>query len=252
MARKNRKSKSCSATTCKLRRPKSASAGKSGCSRKLNVRVKTAKGRKLSSTRWLQRQLNDPYVAAAQQQGYRSRAAFKLLEIDDRYGIFKPGRCVVDLGAAPGGWSQIACERVRCGNGGGGQVIAIDINEMDPILDVETIQLDFDDAEAPGRIKALLPEKGADVVMSDMAAPATGHKKTDHLRIMGLCELALDFAGEVLAPGGDFLAKVLQGGTERELLTAMKRDFTSVHHVKPQASRADSAELYVLALGFRG
>ncbi len=252
MARKTRKSKRCSSHICKLQRPKPKASGTSGGSRRLNVRVKTARGRKLSSTRWLQRQLNDPYVIAAREQGLRSRAAFKLSEIDDKYKLLKPGRCVVDLGAAPGGWSQIACQRVRCGDRGGGQVIAIDINEIEPIPGVITMQLDFDEAQAPARIKALLPEGGADVVLSDMAAPATGHKKTDHLRVMGLCELALDFAYDVLAPGGHFLAKVLQGGTERALLASMKRHFKAVHHVKPRASRADSAELYVLAMGFRG
>ena len=245
------------ARSCKISRGKSGGGsakganGPGGGARNLTVRVKTAKGRKLSSTRWLQRQLNDPYVAAAQKDGYRSRAAYKLSEIDDRHGLLKPGARVVDLGAAPGGWSQVAVERVSRG-GGKGQVIALDLVEVEPIPGVDIITCDFNDDAAPELILDQLGGHKADLVVSDMAAPATGHKQTDHLRIMGLCELALDFAQRVLAPGGGFLAKVLQGGTERDLLVRMKRDFTSVHHVKPQASRADSAELYVLAMGFRG
>jgi 23S rRNA (uridine2552-2'-O)-methyltransferase len=211
------------------------------------VRVKTARRRKASSTRWLQRQLNDPYVAEARRKGYRSRAAFKLIEIDDRFGLLKRGARVVDLGAAPGGWSQVAAERV----GGGGLVIAVDINEMDAIAGVTFQMLDFTDEEAPATVEAALGGP-VDLVLSDMAAPATGHPPTDHLRIMALCEAALDFAAGVLKPGGAFVAKVLQGGTERGLLQRMKRDFAVVRHVKPPASRKDSAEMYVVATGFRG
>jgi len=215
--------------------------------RGVTQRVRTAKGRKLSSTRWLQRQLNDPYVAEAQARGYRSRAAFKLLELDDRFGILGQGKRIVDLGAAPGGWTQVACERA----GKGGHVVAMDLSEMEPIAGADILQGDFLDEDAPNRLRAALGG-AADVVMSDMAAPATGHNATDHLRIMALCEAALEFAKEVLAPGGAFVAKVLQGGTENDLLAAMKRDFETVRHAKPPASRSDSAEMYVVALGFRG
>ncbi|GAB4232946.1 MAG: RlmE family RNA methyltransferase [Methyloligellaceae bacterium] len=215
------------------------------------MKVRTAKGRKLSSTRWLQRQLNDPYVARAREEGYRSRAAFKLLEIDRKYGLLKPGMRVVDLGAAPGGWSQVAARAVSP-EGREGKVVAVDISEMEPLPGVEVIRLDFLEPGAPQRVREALEGGLADAVLSDMAAPATGHRQTDHLRIIGLCEAALDFAEGVLAPGGAFLAKVLQGGTERDLLNRLKVNFTSVRHVKPEASRADSAELYVLAQGFRG
>ena len=215
--------------------------------RTMTQRVRTAKGRKLSSTRWLQRQLNDPYVNEAQARGYRSRAAFKLLELDDRFGILGSGKRIVDLGAAPGGWTQVASERI----GKGGRVVAMDISHMEPIAGAEILQGDFLDDDAPNRLRAALGGP-ADVVMSDMAAPATGHNATDHLRIMGLCEAALAFACEVLAPGGAFVAKVLQGGTENQLLAAMKQDFETVRHAKPPASRADSSEMYVVALGFRG
>jgi 23S rRNA (uridine2552-2'-O)-methyltransferase len=220
--------------------------------RKLAVRLKTAKGRTTSSQLWLSRQLNDPYVAAARRDGYRSRAVYKLLQIHDRYKIFKRGQRVIDLGAAPGGWSQAAANLVRSGESGGGQVIAIDISAMEPIADVSILELDFMADAAPARLKALLAGHKADVVLSDMAAPATGHRPTDHLRIMALCEAAIEFAGEVLAPGGTFVAKVLQGGTERALLDQLKASFATVRHVKPEASRADSAELYVLATGFKG
>ena len=216
--------------------------------RDLAVRVKGA--RSLSSRRWLERQLNDPYVARAKREGYRSRAAYKLAEIDDKHRIFKPGLRVLDLGAAPGGWSQVAAKRVGAGEGRG-RVVAIDLLAMPAIPGVEFLKLDFLDASAPERLKALLGG-AADVVLSDMAANATGHKRTDHLKIMALVEAAADFAREVLAPGGAFLAKVIQGGTEAALLADLKRDFASVKHVKPAASRADSAELYVLATGFRG
>ncbi|MCP5374380.1 MAG: RlmE family RNA methyltransferase [Hyphomicrobiales bacterium] len=219
--------------------------------RNVTTRVKTAKGRKTSSTRWLQRQLNDPYVAEAQRLGYRSRAAFKLIELDDRFRFLKPGQRVVDLGAAPGGWTQVLVDRVRAGHPGGGRVVAIDVSEMEPVPGAEILHRDFMDPDAPAALKAALAGP-ADAVLSDMAAPATGHPATDHLRIMALCEAALEFAGEVLAPGGAFVAKVLRGGTENDLLVAMKRDFATVRHAKPPASRADSAEAYVVALGFRG
>ena len=218
-----------------------------GAPRQPHVRVKTAKGRKLSSKLWLERQLNDPYVAKAKRLGYRSRAAFKLAEIDDKYKFLKPGGRVVDLGAAPGGWVQVALERV----GAKGRVVGIDLQEIEPIAGAELLVGDFLDEDAPDRLRTLL-DGPADVVLSDMAAPSTGHAATDHLRIMALAEAALDFALEVLAPGGTFVAKVLQGGSERGLLETMRRNFTKVAHVKPPASRKDSAELYVVATGFRG
>jgi 23S rRNA (uridine2552-2'-O)-methyltransferase len=216
--------------------------------RDLKVRVRSG-GRTQASRRWLERQLNDPYVARARREGLRSRAALKLEEIDDKAKLLKPGAKVVDLGAAPGGWSQVAAKRVRAGNGG--RVVAIDLLAMDPLPGVDFLQLDFLDLDAPERLKALLGGP-ADVVLTDMAANATGHRATDHLKIMGLAAAAAEFAREVLKPGGAFLAKVLQGGTEVELLASLKRDFASVKHVKPAASRSDSAELYVLATGFRG
>jgi 23S rRNA (uridine2552-2'-O)-methyltransferase len=221
---------------------------------RLAVRVKTAKKRSHSSTLWLERQLNDPYVARAKREGFRSRAAYKLIEIDGKHHLFKPGLRVVDLGAAPGGWSQVAARRVGAGEGQGqgrGRVVAIDLLEMPAIAGVDFVQLDFLDSTAPDKLKAMLGGP-ADIVLSDMAANATGHRKTDHLRIMALAETAADFACEVLAPGGAFLCKVLQGGTEATLLAKLKRDFRSVKHVKPAASRADSAELYLLATGYRG
>ena len=218
--------------------------------RDLKVRVKTGKGRKLSSKLWLERQLNDPYVARAKREGFRSRAAYKLIEIDDKNRILKPGARVLDLGAAPGGWSQVAAKRVGAGEGGRGRVVAIDILEMAPVPGVDILHLDFLAPDAPEKLKAALGGP-ADVVLSDMAANATGHRKTDHLKIMALVEAAADFACEVLAPGGSFLAKVLQGGTEAALLAGLKRKFATVKHVKPAASRSDSAELYLLATGFR-
>ena len=217
--------------------------------RDLKVRLRTGKGRSLAQRLWLERQLNDPYVARAKREGLRSRAAYKLIEIDDKYRLLKAGGRVVDLGAAPGGWSQIAAKRVGADTGRG-RVVAIDILEMQPVAGVEVLQLDFLDADAPARLKEKLGGP-ADVVLSDMAANATGHRKTDHLKIMALAEAAALFAREVLAPGGTFLCKVLQGGTEGALLADLKRDFATVRHVKPAASRADSAELYVLASGFR-
>jgi 23S rRNA (uridine2552-2'-O)-methyltransferase len=211
------------------------------------ARLKDQKPRKLSSRAWLERQLSDPYVARAKRDGLRSRAAYKIIEIDDKYRVFKSGSRVVDLGAAPGGWSEIAVKRV----GAKGRVIALDILDMTPITGVEFLHLDFLDNAAPDRLKELLGGP-ADVVLSDMAANTTGHRQTDHLRIMALAEAAAQFAREVLAPGGAFLCKVLQGGTEANLLAELKRDFESVKHVKPPASRTDSAELYLLARGFRG
>ncbi|MGA2567333.1 MAG: RlmE family RNA methyltransferase [Pseudolabrys sp.] len=219
---------------------------KGGAPRALKVRVRSGKNRKLSSKLWLERQLNDPYVARAKREGFRSRAAFKLIEIDDKAHILKKGMRVIDLGAAPGGWSQVAVKRV----GAQGRVVAIDVLSMDAIAGVDFAQLDFLDPSAPDKLKAMLGGP-ADLILSDMAANATGHAKTDHLKIMALVETAADFAREVLAPGGTFLAKVLQGGTEAALLATLKRDFASVKHVKPAASRSDSAELYLLATGYR-
>jgi 23S rRNA (uridine2552-2'-O)-methyltransferase len=214
--------------------------------RLLKTRVKTARKRSVASTAWLERQLNDPYVARAKREGYRSRAAFKLLEIDARYHILKRGRKVVDLGAAPGGWSQVAMAKV-----GEGKVFGVDLLPIEPLPGAEFRILDFLDPEAPQILKEWLGGP-ADVVLCDMAANATGHRKTDHLRIMGLVEHTAEFAGEVLAEGGTFLAKVLQGGTEATLLAELKSQFAEVRHVKPKASRAESSELYVLAKGFRG
>jgi 23S rRNA (uridine2552-2'-O)-methyltransferase len=219
--------------------------------RRLAVRLRTAKGRKLASTRWLTRQLNDPYVEEAKRRGYRSRAAFKLSEIDDKYHLLRPGMSVVDLGAAPGGWSQVAAQRIKVMTGKG-TVIAVDVVEMEPISGVTALKLDLTDPDAADRIEEALNGKKADLVMSDMHAPATGHKPTDHLRIMGLVEAALDVAEDVLAPGGTFLAKVLQGGAGKELMARLNSSFAKVRHVKPKASRAESAEMYVLATGFRG
>ncbi len=207
-------------------------------------KLRTAKGRSISSSRWLQRQLDDPYVARARAEGYRSRAAFKLLELDERFRFLKRGATVVDLGAAPGGWSQVA---VACG----ARVLAVDLVEFEPVPGAEHLTLDFLDEGADVTIRQALGGS-ADVVMSDMAAPATGTPNVDHLRIMALCEAAAEFAESVLAPGGCFLAKVLRGGGEASLVAHLKRRFRSVRHVKPAASRADSAELYLLAMGYRG
>jgi 23S rRNA (uridine2552-2'-O)-methyltransferase len=226
-----------------------ARSGRGG-ERSLRVPVKSGKGRTLSSKLWLERQLNDPYVARAKREGYRSRAAYKLIEIDDKFRFLRPGAAVLDLGAAPGGWSQAAAERVAAGRARG-RVVAIDALEMAAIPGVESLQLDFLEAEAPDRLRAMLGGP-VDVVLSDMAANATGHKRTDHLRTMALVEAAAAFAREALKPGGTFVAKVLQGGTEHRLLAELKRDFATVRHVKPAASRAGSAELYLLASGFRG
>ena len=229
--------------------------GAGGGGRGLKVRVRTARRRRSSSTAWLQRQLNDPYVQRAKREGYRSRAAYKLIEIDDRFHLLRPGARVVDLGAAPGGWTQVAVARANAAGGHGGRprgrVLAVDLLDMEPVAGAEIIRADFLAEETPEVVRAALGGK-ADVVLSDMAAPATGHRPTDHLRTMALAEAAAEFAFEVLAPGGTFLAKVLQGGTERALLERLKRHFEKVRHVKPPASRKDSAEMYVLATGFRG
>ncbi|MCC7275091.1 MAG: RlmE family RNA methyltransferase [Alphaproteobacteria bacterium] len=218
-------------------------------SRDLAVRVR-ARGRKVSSQRWLARQLNDPYVAEARRLGLRSRAAFKLMELDERFRLLRPGLVVVDLGAAPGGWTQVAVERVKSGQGGG-KVVALDILEMAALPGAETIHLDFLDPAAPERLMRAIGG-GADIVLSDMAAPTTGHGPTDHIRVIALAEAAHAFAREVLKPGGAFVCKVFQGGTEGSLLAALKKDFAEVRHVKPPASRAESAEVYVIAKGFRG
>lgn len=225
--------------------------GPAGGKRRMVERLKTTRGRTPSQQKWLRRQLNDPYVAAARDQGYRSRAAFKLAEIDKRYHLLKRGMRVLDLGAAPGGWSQVAAMRVGAGTPGGGIVLAVDVNEMGALPGMTFLRQDFLAEGAEETIRAALGGP-ADAVLSDMAAPATGHRQTDHLRIMALAEAAAAFALGILTPGGIFLCKVLQGGTERALLDELKRSFAAVRHVKPPASRADSAELYVLATGFRG
>ena len=217
---------------------------------RLHVTVRTGGKRKLSSKLWLERQLNDPYVAQAKREGYRSRAAFKLIEIDDKYRLLKPGLTVVDLGAAPGGWSQIAAKRIGAVDGKG-RVVAIDLLEMPEIPGVQFAQLDFLDAAAPEKLIAMLGGR-ADAVLSDMAANTTGHRKTDQLRIVALVEAAALFASEVLKPGGTFLAKVFQSGADADLLAQLKRDYATVRHVKPASSRQDSSERYVLATGFRG
>ena len=218
-----------------------------GGGRGLSTRLRTAKSRSKASQRWLERQLNDPYVRAAQQQGLRSRAAFKLLEMDDKHGLIRPGARVLDLGAAPGGWTQVAAERA----GPGGRVVAVDLLPMDPVPGATILQGDFqDDSVAAAALEAL--GGTADLVLSDMAPNTTGHGATDHLRIMALAELALDTALAALAPGGGFVAKVFQGGSERSFLDTLKRRFGAVRHAKPPASRKDSSELYVVATGFRG
>jgi 23S rRNA (uridine2552-2'-O)-methyltransferase len=233
-----------------VRRVKGGGEGRRG-SRKLAVKLRTAKGRKLASTRWLSRQLNDPYVEEAKRQGYRSRAAFKLIEMDDKYRFLKPGMIVVDLGAAPGGWSQTAAERVGSVEGRG-QVLAVDLNPIEPLAGVGVLALDVSGEDAANAIRADLKGGRASVVMSDMASPATGHRATDHLRVVALVEAALDLAEDVLTPGGTFLAKVFQGGAGQELMARLKRSFANVQHVKPKASRPESPEVFVLATGYRG
>ncbi len=217
----------------------------SGSGRALRVKVKS-KGLKASSARWLERQLNDPYVAAAKAGGYRSRAAFKLIELDDKFRFFKPGACVLDLGAAPGGWSQAAKARI----GAKGKIVAADVLDIEPLAGVSFLKLDLTSAEAPSVIRAALGGE-ADVVLSDMAAPTTGHRATDHLRTTALFEAALETAEEVLKEGGAFVGKVFQGGAAPELLKRLRQSFRAVRHVKPPASRAESVELYLVALGFR-
>ncbi|MDP6832911.1 MAG: RlmE family RNA methyltransferase [Alphaproteobacteria bacterium] len=215
--------------------------------RNLSVRVRTARRRKTSSTRWLQRQLNDPYVIAARKDGYRSRAAYKLLQLDEKFGLLRKGLAAVDLGAAPGGWTQVLVTAL----GPKGKVLAVDVAEMDAMGGAQTLVGDVMDLATETAIWEALGGP-ADLVLSDMAPPATGHRATDHLRIIALAEAALDLARNVLAPGGGFVAKVWQGGLEQELLAALKRDFASVRHAKPEASRSDSAEMYVVATGYRG
>jgi 23S rRNA (uridine2552-2'-O)-methyltransferase len=227
--------------------------GPAAGTRALRVRVKTAKKRTLSSARWLERQLNDPYVHAARKDGYRSRAAYKIIEIDDKFHFLKPGARVVDLGAAPGGWCQVAVARVHALEGRGarqGRVIGVDIGNMDELPGATVMKLDFLAEGADDEVKRVLGGE-ADVVLSDMAAHATGHRQTYNLKIMALCEAAAAFAIDVLSEGGTYCAKVLRGGTENELLSLLKQHFQNVRHVKPNASRSDSAEMYVLAQGFR-
>ena len=216
-----------------------------GPTRGLSVSLRTARGRTTASQKWLSRQLNDPYVRAAQQQGFRSRAAFKLIELDERFHLIRRGLRCIDLGAAPGGWTQVLVQR------GAVQVVGIDLLAVDPVPGATIVQGDFLDDTMPGRLSALMGGK-ADLVLSDMAPNTTGHTDTDHLRIMALADLALHFAVESLAPGGAFVAKVFQGGTERSILDRMKRHFAQVRHAKPPASRKQSSELYVVATGFRG
>ena len=224
----------------------SSRSGKGPSSKRgLVVHVRKANKRSVQSRAWLERQLNDPYVAAAQAQGWRSRAAFKLIEMDDRFGLIKPGMRVLDLGAAPGGWAQVAVKR------GAAKVVGLDLLPINPVQGVTFLEGDFNDPEMPDRLMALMGG-GVDLVLSDMAPNTTGHAATDHLRIIALAEMALEFAARVLTPGGSFVAKVFQGGTEGQMLGPMKRQFTAVRHVKPPASRKDSSELYVLGTGFRG
>lgn len=214
--------------------------------RQLFTRVKTARGRKTGSTKWLQRQLNDPYVQRAKDEGYRSRAAFKLLELDEKFSLLHPGNIVIDLGAAPGGWTQIAVDRVQ-----GSLVIGIDLLEIEPIEGAILLQHDFTASDAFDLLAKELNGQQANVILSDMAAATTGHTQTDHIRTLALCEDAFHFAQTYLAPGGTFVAKIFQGGTESTLLTSLKQSFTKVKHVKPKSSRADSVEMYVVGLGFK-
>jgi len=222
-----------------------------GAGRALHVRVRTARKRSVSSAQWLERQLNDPYVARSKREGYRSRAAYKLIEIDDKHRLLGPGKRVVDLGAAPGGWTQVAVARTGSTDADP-FVVALDILPMEPMPGAIVIQKDMLAEDAPDAIREALRGHGVDLVLSDMAAPTVGHRQTDHLRIVNLFEAAAAFAIEVLEPGGHFLAKVFQGGAENELLALLKRHFDKVIHVKPPASRSQSAELYLLAKGFKG
>ncbi len=221
-----------------------------GGKRQEKTRVKTARGRKPSSTKWLQRQLNDPYVSLAKKEGYRSRAAYKIIEIDDKFELFKPGRRVVDLGCAPGGWSQVAAKRVKSSDANK-LVVGMDLLEVSSIAGVTLFKHDFSDADAPQILKDALGGHKVDVVLSDIAPNTTGHGSTDHIRIMALLEMAVEFACEVLVPGGAFAGKVFQGGAEQDTLNMMKKHFTNVKHFKPKSSRQDSAEMYVVATGFR-
>jgi 23S rRNA (uridine2552-2'-O)-methyltransferase len=228
------------------------SAGEAPGGRALTQRVKSARGRKIGSTRWLQRQLNDPYVQEAQRLGYRSRAAFKLQQIDDRFALLKPGQRVLDLGAAPGGWLQFAAQRMRLGEGhAGGVLVAFDLEEIEPVAGAVILQGDFMAEDAPARLEAALGGP-ADVVLSDMAAPTIGHAATDHLRTMRLAEAAVDFAVEVLAPGGTVVVKLLQGADEPALFARVRQAFASVRRFKPKASRSESTELYLVGTGFKG
>ncbi|MGF1550911.1 MAG: RlmE family RNA methyltransferase [Paracoccaceae bacterium] len=239
--------------TAKDKGPRPGASGRG--QRRLHERVKTAKGRKLSSTLWIQRQINDPYVARAKAEGYRGRAAYKLIEIDDRFRFLTPGAVVVDLGCAPGAWAQVAVQRTNADGArpgrSRGRVVGIDLQEVEPMAGATFERMDFLDEGADDHVAGLL-DGAADVVLSDMAAAATGHRATDHLRIVALAEAAADFAVRVLRPGGAFAAKVLHGGAEAGMLSALKRDFARVGHMKPPASRKDSAEIYVVATGFRG
>ena len=219
--------------------------------RRLRTRVKTAGRRTASSTRWLERQLNDPYVARAKREGYRSRSAYKLIEIDDRFRLLRPGSRVVDLGAAPGGWAQVAVART-CSTDRDPLVVGVDILDIDPVPGAVFLKQDFLDEAAPDAIRAALRGRPADVVLSDLAAPTTGHRRTDQLRTANLAEAAAAFAIEVLAPGGHLLTKVFQGGLGEEWLAMLKKRFTTLRHVKPKASRPESVELYLLAQGFKG
>lgn len=217
-----------------------------GGKRQLHTKVKTARGRTRSSTKWLQRQLNDPYVAMAQDDGYRSRAAYKILEVDEKFNIFKNDQIIVDLGAAPGGWAQVATKRVN-----NGKIIGIDLQEVEPMAGATFLQGDFTEDEALDSLNEVINNKKIDVVLSDMAAASCGHTQTDHIRIMALCEIALDFAIDNLKQEGSFVAKILQGGAEKDLLQILKANFTTVKHFKPKSSRKDSSEMYVVALGFK-
>lgn len=225
---------------------KGSSRKSHGSNRGLHVKVKTARGRKNSSTKWLERQLNDPYVALAKKEGYRSRAAYKLIEIDEKFDILKPGKSVVDLGAAPGGWTQVAASNVK-----GAKIVGIDLLEMEPIADATLLQHDFTADDAVEVLENAIGSKKVDIVLSDMAAASCGHAPTDHLRIVYLLELAFDFAKSFLNKDGVFVAKILRGGTENDLLNDMKKSFKTVKHFKPESSRKDSSEMYVVAMGFR-
>lgn len=231
----------------KRSRKKAAPTRGEAAQRELNVHVKTAKKRDYASTLWLKRQLNDPYVRKAKAEGWRSRAAFKLLELDEKFSLLKPGGRIVDLGCAPGGWLQVAVKAT----GKSGKVVGIDYLHVPAVPGADILEMDFLEEEAPERLKEMLGGE-ADVVLSDMAAPTTGHRSTDHLRIVALAEAALDYAEDVLAPGGAFVCKVFAGGAEGDLLNRLKQNFDSVKHAKPKASRSDSAEKYVVATGFRG